>query len=97
MEGAFAVIARKGAKEAGAIFVVVNGLDATHDVYAPAPQTFLMEEENGDRLFTRILSGASSDDVSRHLDSEARFDSDLWVVEIEDRERRSFISVVDET
>jgi hypothetical protein len=37
VEGVFAVVRRRGAEEAGAIFIKVNRLDATADVYGPAP------------------------------------------------------------
>ena len=39
VEGAFAVLRRRGAEEAGAIFIKVDRLDGTADLYGPAPQT----------------------------------------------------------
>ncbi|MBO0753267.1 MAG: DUF1491 family protein, partial [Bradyrhizobiaceae bacterium] len=36
-EGVFAAVRRRGAEEAGAIFIKVNRLDGTADVYGPAP------------------------------------------------------------
>ena len=38
-EGAFAVVVRRGAEEAGAITVTVDRLDGTSDLYLPAPQS----------------------------------------------------------
>ena len=38
VEGVFAAVRRRGAKEAGAIFIKVTRLDGTADLYGPAPQ-----------------------------------------------------------
>ena len=37
--GAFVAVRRRGADEAGAIFIKLNRLDGTAEVYGPAPQT----------------------------------------------------------
>lgn len=86
---------RRGAEEAGAIFVTVERPDRSIDLYAPAPQT-VFGEESGGRLFQRVLDRAATPDVSARLDRERRFDSDLWVVAIEDRDGRSFLDLADE-
>ena len=39
VEGIFAVVRRRGAAEAKAIFIKANRLDATADVYGPTSQT----------------------------------------------------------
>ncbi|MGH2340132.1 DUF1491 family protein [Segnochrobactraceae bacterium EtOH-i3] len=80
-----AVVARRGATEAGAVFVRVNRLDRTADLYAPAPQMSFEAGESDDRLFERVLEAQPEPDVSARLASEIRFDSDLWIVEIDDR------------
>ena len=38
VEGAQAVLRRRGAEEAGAVFIKVSKLDGTAEVYGPAPQ-----------------------------------------------------------
>ncbi len=80
-----AVVARKGASEAGAIFVRVNRLDGSADLYGPAPQMSFEPGESDDRRFERVLEGVPEPDVTARLASETRFDSDLWIVEIDDR------------
>lgn len=80
-----AVIARRGASEAGAVFVRVNRLDGSADLYAPAPQIAIAAGDADDRRFERVLEAVPEPDVSARLASEARFDSDLWIVEIDDR------------
>ena len=38
VEGVFAAVRRRGAEEAGTIFIKVNRLDGTGTLYGPAPQ-----------------------------------------------------------
>ncbi|WP_421983577.1 DUF1491 family protein [Roseibium sp.] len=84
-EGGFAAVSRRGAEEAGAVFVSVDRLDGTFDLYGPAPQAFFSEQPQG-RLFERILSGVAAEAVSERLQREARMDPDYWLVEIEARD-----------
>jgi hypothetical protein len=96
VEGVFAAVRRRGAEEAGAIFVVVNRLDGTADLYAPAPQTAFDEAHPGERVFALALktSPAPEAEVERYLAREMRFDPDVWIVEIEERSGRHFLDVV---
>jgi len=91
--GAYATVARKGAMEAGAIFVVIDRLDGTCDLYAPAPQAFFDAGEPLDRQFEKVLSGAPGAEVRDRIAREVRFDPDLWVIEIEDRQGRAFLDL----
>lgn len=92
-EGAMAAVLRHGADEAGAILVIVDRLDGTVDLYGPAPQSILAEGNPGDRLFQRLIEAGDREAINKRIDSERRFDPDLWVVEIEDREGRSFLDL----
>jgi len=49
--GDFAAVEKKGAEEAGAIFIRQRFRDGLETLYAPAPQSFFDEESSGDRLF----------------------------------------------
>lgn len=91
-QGAMAAIARKGAEEAGAVFVKVARLDRTADLYGPAPQSLFDEGGSAaERRFETRLLGAPEFEVDEAIRREARFDPDLWVVEIEDRRGRHFL------
>ena len=92
--GAVAIVARKGAEEAGAIFVVVDRLDGNLDFYGPAPQTAFREAMPSDRLFQRVIEGQDSEAIRAAIERETRFDPDLWVIAIEDRAARSFLDLV---
>lgn len=81
-DGLSAVLRRRGAGDAGAIFVKLDRLDGTAVLYGPAPQA--LADEAGERRFQRILEAdplAIEDRIAR----EIRFDGDLWLVEIENR------------
>ena len=55
-----AVLRRRGAAEAGAIFVKVDHLNGQATLYGPAPQSLAADAPIGvDRIFTRTHSGAS--------------------------------------
>lgn len=86
-----AVLRRRGAAEAGAVFVKIDRLDGTADLYGPAPQALLAQEDTGDRLFTVVLTRVGPLEVEERIAKELRFDPDLWLVEIEDREGRPWV------
>jgi hypothetical protein len=92
-EGAFAAVVKRGAEEAGAIFVKIARLDGTADLYAPAPQSSFATDDDGVRLFEAVMNAEPERDVEARLASERKFDSDLWIVEIEDRQGRSFVDL----
>lgn len=95
--GFFTAVVRKGAAEAGAIFVKVSRLDGTADLYGPAPQIYLDDIDPvvaGGRVFERLASGATEPDVDTRLRSELRFDSDCWIVETEDRQGTADLDII---
>ncbi len=92
--GAVATIASRGSEEAGAIFVTVDRLTGPIDLYGPAPQSSFEESRPSDRLFQRIIEAESGDAVAERLQRESRFDPDIWVVSIEDREGRILFDTV---
>jgi hypothetical protein len=79
----FAAVLRKGASEAGSIFIQVRHRGGLTDLYGPSPQTSYETDRPQERLFARILEAAAETDIDAKLEREARFDSDLWIVEIE--------------
>ncbi|MBV9567719.1 MAG: DUF1491 family protein [Hyphomicrobiales bacterium] len=95
VEGVTAVLRRRGAAEAGAIFVKVDRLDDTAMLYGPAPASEELPQ-GVDRLFTRLHASltVSPADVEARLAKERGFDPDLWIVEVEDRDGRSFLDLV---
>lgn len=93
-EGAFGAVVRKGAEEAGAIFIKISRLDGTCDLYGPAPQAMVDEQDDagwGGRAFEALLSGCAEAEADERVARERSFDPDLWLVEIEDRQGRAFL------
>jgi hypothetical protein len=87
VEGVSVVLRRRGAAEAGAIFVKVDHLDGRATLYGPAPQSLVADAPRGvDRVFARAHSGPeiNSDEAEERLKREVAFDPDLWIVEVED-------------
>ena len=92
-EGVFAAVRRRGAEEAGAIFVKLNRLDGTAELFGPAPQSAFDDARPADRLFSRCLAEQPVPEprIEERLVREVRFDPDAWIVEIEDRAGRHFL------
>jgi hypothetical protein len=82
-----AVLRRRGAAEAGAIFVKVDHLNGRATLYQPAPQSAAADAPPGvERLFACAHTGPSIDsgEAEERLKREIAFDPDLWIVEVED-------------
>jgi hypothetical protein len=96
IEGVFGVLRRRGAEEAGAVFVRINRLDGTSDLFGPAPQSAFEAAEGTARAFTPSLTvlPAADADVEAYLAREVKFDPDVWILEIEDRAGRNFLDIV---
>ena len=83
-KGQFGAVLHKGADQAGAVYVVINRLNGQCDLLAPPPGPAFTE--NGDRRFQIVLSNKLWSDINRYIERQKNVDSDIWVVEIEDRE-----------
>lgn len=95
IEGADAVLRRRGAAEAGAIFVKVDRLDGTASLFGPAPQS-MTDDAPSARLFTSVLTDRPALDIEDRIRREVSYDSDLWLIEIEDRAGRHWLDLAAE-
>lgn len=82
-EGGFAAVLIKGSDASGAVFIKKRFRDGLETLYGPAPQAMIEVEERDDRLFEIRLERAEPDAVEALIARERRFDSDLWLIEIE--------------
>lgn len=85
VQGLFGAVLKRGNAEAGSLIVVINHLNGTHTLLMPPPGPAY--DEDGERRFE--ISTPQSlqwDDVQKRLDKVKSFDSDLWIIEVEDRE-----------
>jgi len=92
--GVFGAVRRRGAEEAGAVFVKVGLLDGNAMLYVPAPQTVYDDTRPVERLFMPISKQPRPESsVEERLQKEIRFDPDAWIVETDDREGRHFLDL----
>ncbi|MDP1529757.1 MAG: DUF1491 family protein [Rhodoferax sp.] len=93
-EGVFGAVRRRGAEEAGAVFVKVATLDGNAMLYVPAPQTVYDDSRPIERFFTPVSPQPVAEAaVEERLVREIRFDPDAWIVETEDRAGRHFLDL----
>jgi hypothetical protein len=93
-EGVFGAVRRRGAEEAGAVFVKLALLDGNAILYAPAPQTAYDDNRPIERMFSPSSPAPVAEQVvEERLAKEIRFDPDVWIVEIEDRAGRHFLDL----
>ena len=84
--GASAYVVKKGSEEAGAVFLKIARLDGTSMVLMQA------RRGEGDLIWMKVLGDAATDAAARtYFEKQMKFDPDLWIVEIEDREGRAFV------
>ncbi|MDV6331881.1 DUF1491 family protein [Asticcacaulis sp. 201] len=84
--GSFAYIARRGDRNYGSVLVKVLNL-RSRDVYV------LREAQKGDTtVWMRPVETVTEADLDDWIARQVRYDSDLWVVEIEDAEGRHFLT-----
>ena len=94
-EGIMGAVVKRGATEAGAVFIKVNRLDGTADLYGPAAQLHFSERKPSERLFSPVHGEGpvAETEIDAKLQRETKFDPDLWIVEIEDRDGRHFLDL----
>ncbi|HVZ68774.1 MAG TPA: DUF1491 family protein [Rhizomicrobium sp.] len=85
VQGASAYVVKKGAEEAGAVFIKISRLDGTSDVLMQA------RRGEGDLVWMKTLAAADEDTARAYFDKQRKFDPDLWIVEIEDKQGRAFV------
>jgi len=83
--GAYATLARKGDGDAGAVLVKVLTLDGNAVLYRP------IRNLDGERVW--LPKGPLTEpEIDALIGGRVKTDPDLWVVEIEDRKGRHFLT-----
>ena len=92
--GVFGAVRRRGAEEAGAVFVKVATMDGNALLYVPAPQTVYDDSRPIERLFMSVSPEPIPEpSVEERLTKEIRFDPDAWIIETEDKTGRHFLDL----
>ncbi|MER9963719.1 DUF1491 family protein [Mesorhizobium sp. M0045] len=81
--GGFAAVVKRGATEAGAVFVLARGRLGEMALFGPAPQTSYDSARPDDRFFSLLGEGDDVAIFDARLEREKKFDPDIWVIEIE--------------
>jgi hypothetical protein len=85
--GAFATVGRKGDARAGAVLVkVVDRREGIARLFSEATRG------DGERFWMQPVRSTFEPDLDAYAERAARIDPDIWVVEIEDREGRHFLT-----
>jgi len=93
--GLTAVVANRGAPEAGAVYVLVTIAADQTRVFAPAPgPTF---NEQGLRTWSQPLGStpATAEKVREYLARQKSFDPDIWIIDIDDRDGTGLLDLDD--
>jgi hypothetical protein len=86
IEGANATVVRKGDARAGTVIVkAYNTSERTARLFSEA------FGQDGDRLWIQPVKGTESE-LDAYVERQRGYDPDLWVVEIEDRQGRHFLT-----
>ena len=87
IEGAHAVVVNKGDARAGAVIVKAYDTSTrTARLYAEACGP------DGERLWIQPVTSDSEAELDAYIARQRQYDPDLWIVEIEDRQGRHFLT-----
>lgn len=87
LSGAFATVARRGDARAGSVLVkAYNPRTREGSLYAGA------WGKDGERMWMQPVDSRIESELDAYVTRTARYDPDLWVVEIEDVEGRHFLT-----
>lgn len=91
VEAVPAVVVRRGHVDAGMIFIAVDRLDGTVQLYGPAPAG--LDQIDSERFWVPCFEGkaVSEETLNAYLERQADFDPDLWVIAVEDKQGRHFL------
>ena len=87
LAGSAATVVRKGDATGGAVLV------RTYDPRSRDARLYaLAQGGEGESVWMQPLAGAAEPDLDAYAERAAKRDPDLWIVEIEDRDGRRFLT-----
>jgi hypothetical protein len=96
--GAMAMVVKRGDADAGAIYIKLSEAgggpawreDRKAALYGPAPSG--IDEAGSDRRWVCLHDAATLESVvDTTLDRQRKFDADIWIIEVDDRDARHFL------
>jgi hypothetical protein len=93
VDGAYAFLRKRGAAEAGAIYVLVDRADGLTALFVPGPVDI---DGGGERRWLRAHSAQWVDPIVAEvqLKRELKNDPDLWIVEVESRDGSHWLNLL---
>ncbi len=93
IQGGYAMLRRRGAAEAGAVFVVVDRLDGSAALFAPGPPDDVL----GERRFVRahVAEWIEPAEITQRLERELKRDPDIWIIDVERRDGAHGLTLLD--
>ena len=90
-EGIAGYIVASGDDYAGAIFIHIDNLNGSHFLFGPAPAG--LEEVSHERRWVSCFGEepVSKERADSYLAQQRKYDPDLWIVELEDKQGRNFL------
>jgi len=88
LAGAFATVVKRGEGRAGA--VIVKAYDTSTRRARLYSEAFGMD---GQRRWIQPVESDTESELDAYIERQRGYDPDLWVVEIEDLEGRSFVEI----
>ena len=87
LEGAYATVVKKGDDRAGAVIVkAFNTTERRARLYSEA------FGPDGEQFWMQPVESEQESELDAYIERQRRYDPDLWVVEIEDRQGRHFLT-----
>lgn len=83
--GASAFVTQKGDADAGSVYIKVSRLNGEAVLYSPALTADMSRAWRAD-------GPKPEAEIDAAIKREARFDPDIWVIEIEDKQGRHFLT-----
>jgi len=92
--GLSAMLVQSGNEDAGAVFIKSNFLNGSAIIYGAAPGG--AHDENGERRWSKLMGTKPLPEieVDAYLSRQRNYDTDFWVIEIEDRLGRVLLNNV---
>ena len=90
-----AFITHRGHESAGAIYLKINLLNGFCKIYSPAPAAFNADPmaSHDDRLWVDYFEDKpqAETQADQWLAEQLSYDSDIWIIEIEDKSGNSYL------
>ena len=86
-ENIAAVIVRRGDNTAGTVLLKINRLDGTCAVLAPT-----VGDDGTRAWFVATKDFVTEETADAYVARQLKFDPDLWVIEVEDRQGRNWLT-----